>query len=45
MDLVSSLRDGFEIIVFRFSVKIEMGGACGTYGGEERFMRGLVGKP
>jgi len=32
MDLVSSLRDLFEIIVFRFSIKNEMGRACGTYG-------------
>jgi hypothetical protein len=25
--------------------KVEMGGACGTYGMEENFIQGLVGKP
>ena len=34
MDWVSSLTDRFEIIVFRISIKNEMGWACCTY--EER---------
>jgi hypothetical protein len=38
-------ENGLGIFSFRFSVKIEMGGACGTYGGEEKCMHGLVGKP
>jgi hypothetical protein len=32
MDWVSSLRDSFEIIVFRFSIKNEMDWACGMNG-------------
>ena len=31
-NLVSSLTAGFEIIVFLFPIKNEMGGACGMYG-------------
>ena len=31
-DVVSSMRDRFEITVFRFSIKNELGWTCGTYG-------------